>query len=237
MLLSGQSNALGLREGGPRFADCDDRVQVWNNFNPYGSYGYDWVYPQEARPPFHLTGPSNNLGVWFAHCAAQRLRQDVRLTVVANPDASMVEWLPEVGTMSRTIDAVFEAQGSAPYDVMLWHQGEADRGCDTGWYREALDWLVASLREKRILKRNGPVLLGGLASPLDACVNCALVEAAQDHMLMRFVDVGGIPAEGGLEHFSGAGLAELGQRYFEAYHPRGAKTRGFRSTQNAADRI
>lgn len=237
VLLSGQSNALGQRAGGPPFSDCHAAVEVWNNFNPLGSYGYEWVRPREARPPFQLSRATNNLGVWFAHHAAQRLGSPVRLTVVATANRSIIDWLPGVGPMFDTIEAIFHAQGAASYDVMLWHQGEADRGCDSAWYREALEWLVNELRDQRILTRKAPAILGGLPSPMDACINHVLRETAQENASMRFVDAAGVPTEGSLEHFSGEGLAELGRRYFEAFQAPCAATRNRPSARNGADRF
>jgi Carbohydrate esterase, sialic acid-specific acetylesterase len=120
-------------------------------------------------------------------------------------------------------------------DVLLWHQGEADadyRGT-TGY-----EWMARFLKvidvlrrpagigatRMRMLKDDAPILVGTLLSggqwrgQSTDDRNVEIARLPRRDRNIRIVNARGLESDDGL-HFSPMAIAQLGERYFEAYMP------------------
>lgn len=223
VLVSGQSNSLGISPGGPSWSTLSPNIRVWDNVNPYTSVGSQWVTPEAARAAgtFWMHTTRNNFAVWFCDKLARSSFESVDLTLVAREGRGIEYWSedrPQNDSLLHQLTNVYAATGQGPADVFLWHQGENDSGSAPELYPPKFLTLLSVLRARNIIDANTIVIVGGLAHENQSYVQ--FTERAL-HPLTKlgigFASSHGLPTTDGV-HFTGQALFKLGAvRYFSAY--------------------
>jgi hypothetical protein len=223
VLVSGQSNSLGISPGGPNWSLLSPNIRVWDNVNPYTSVGSQWVTPEVARAggTFWMHTTRNNFAVWFCDKLARATFETVDLTIVGREGRGIEYWSeerPQNDSLLHQLTNVYAATGQGPADIFLMHQGEANSGEDPALYRPPFLRLLSSLKSRNIIDENTIVIVGGLAHENQNYVR--FTERAL-HSLTKlgiaFASSHGLPTTDGV-HFTGQALFKLGAvRYFSAY--------------------
>lgn len=225
VLAAGQSNMIGKPSTNvPNFSTVSPLVRVWNNVNPLGGVGSQFVTAAEARlaGTFQHTD-RNTLSPWFADKLARTQYDSVDLTVVARGASSVSYWDPsEVNypMLAATVD-VWNATGQGPADVFLWHQGESDLDMPAEWYIATFESMVTNLKAANVLSDNSLILLGGLAetSAIPALFNRrVLMTLARKPNRGYARSTGLVTFDAGNTHFDSKSLTAFGaKRYYTAY--------------------
>ncbi|MCV0396971.1 MAG: sialate O-acetylesterase [Rhizobiaceae bacterium] len=219
VFVSGQSNALGRGTGGPDWSGIDSRVRVWNNVNPLGSNGTAFGSAATARAAGTFENfTTNNLAVWFCSHLAQRLDDDVDMTIVAKGATGISEW-GDGQDMLLESDAVWTATGQDPAHVFVWHQGEANAASPSS-YKTSFLALLDNLEAAGVIDASTIVIVGGLAEESQSRIDFnrdILQSLAAENVRIFYASSNGLATYDGT-HFTGQMLHTFGyDRYFHAY--------------------
>lgn len=225
VLVSGQSNSIGVGTGGASVVD--GRVKVWNNVNPLGAIGSAFIDPVLGSAPFQTWGygDSNNFGIWFCDRLAKEFNTTVNMTLVGQASMSISEWIVSdnsVAPQRDQIAAVWAATGQGVADIFLWHQGEADTYTKNyAQYNACFIEMLALLTTAGVIDANTKIVIGGLDETTTGFAdfnNNVLRPVALSHANVFYASSTGLTADVNWPgHFSGEALYQLGnERYWNA---------------------
>lgn len=240
VLASGQSNMRGIGGGGPR--KVRKNVQVWNpaSGGAFETLDLENVISMPSGNALGGTGPfgpRNNIAAAFCHRLYEETGRDVYLIIDARGGTAIEEgWLDAPNlvydNMKPAVEDALAAIGRDKIDIMLWHQGEADRFvANPDDHYKNLRTLLAKLSAETWFDGGTPFIAGEL-SPAQTNDNGGVA--------LRFLNVDGrfntsCASSLGLStetdgHIDGPSLWEFGyNRYWDNYKKQlGFVTRGIR---------
>lgn len=223
IIASGQSNMCGRGVGGPSPLTSSPLVRVWNNANELANDGNAFIAaPDFSNPPWGMDrwAGANNLALWFAHKAAAELNEEVRLVLVCRGGRSIDTWDSNQETYTA-MKRIYLSTAEPPADVFLWHQGESDIDMSTCAYKLNFLSLLARMRADRILKHDGPAVVGTIVEDgedlaQEIAFNTSLYNLATEHPDILFVNADGLSLHD-TKHFGGWSLYHLGIKYWDKY--------------------
>lgn len=226
ILMLGQSNAVGLGQGGYLGNQIDSRVQAWDNENSTVSRtaGTQYISPSLGNHPLNATASKfyQNMGVWFCSRLAKELREDINFMLVAkggtgieaydNRETNPFLW-------NEVINNWGTVAGNPAADVLIHCGHEANRTDIYSTYKAKQDYVISELTTAGIIDGNTVIIITGLAEDTtdhkDFNDN-VLRPYCNNTAGANYVETVGL-AQWDASHFTGAALCELGfERIWQA---------------------
>lgn len=217
VLLTGQSTAGGIGGGGPDFTGVNGLVDVWNNSSSIGgSVGSAYVTPVRGSDPFR-SGDNNNVGIWFCDHYADYYSEAVEYTLIYKDGESINYWA-NGQEMDNRMDAIFAAQGSVKWDIILWMQGEAEAFAGTeSTYVSRFTTMRNLWISNGFMDNDTPIFVNSLGQLSDYDeMNDTIFPSLEAIDNVYYIDNEDLSTSDGT-HWTAAAMVTMGQRNFDAY--------------------
>lgn len=217
ILLTGQSTAGGIGGGGPDFTGVNSLVDVWNNAASIsGGVGSSYITPVRGSDPFR-SGDNNNVGVWFCDHYADFYNEAVQYTLIYKDGEAITFWA-NGQEMDNRMDAVFAAQGSVKWDIILWMQGEADAFAgQESQYVSRFTTMRNLWLSNGFMDVNTPIFVNSLGQLTDYDeMNDSIFPSLEAIDNVHYIDNEDLATADGT-HWTASAMLTIAQRNFDAY--------------------
>jgi hypothetical protein len=132
--------------------------------------------------------------------------------------STLSDLAPYIFNRKNGVCRALEILNKKRFDVVVFHQGEANGGMDTKEYEKRFVAFTHDLIKAGIINAKTPIIVGGLLSSRAyyAVHKATIKRIASRYPQVKFVDSDGLTSIDGT-HFDGPSITTFGQRYWAAF--------------------
>jgi len=211
----------------------------WDNNET--AFGSKFVKMKFGRYPLNIIANdgnyANNLALGFCREASQTYNP--KLVMVSKGGHPIEAFIPAITRRNKKwplspdktdltryvfnkftgIARALRRSGKKRFDVVIFHQGEANGTSGTQGYFDRFENLIAHLVNRGFIGLNTPIITGGISQSHEfyAGHKQAMLNICAKYPNVKFVDSDGLVLAADGIHFTGASLVTLAQRYWGAF--------------------
>jgi hypothetical protein len=239
ILAIGQSNMRGYKQATGGNKTIPANALVWNNDELRS--GNKFIPMRFGKYPLNVIAKdgnyANNLAMSF--CRAASATYTPKLFMVAKGGHPIESFIPKPVRVAKNWPIPAGKSDLAPYiynsrvgaarvliaakkkkfDVVIFHQGEANGNNDPETYYKKFEDLRFRLIRFGFISENTKIITGGISpiGPFYSAHKSTMLLLAANYSNVKFVDSVGAEVSVDDVHFTGQGLTTLGQRYWQEF--------------------